>query len=482
MRPLIWFRSDLRVADNPALYAASRAAERGAVAVFVFCPRQWREKHDWGDVKVDFLRRNLEVLSRDLEKLAIALLFVQAPDFAGVPAKLLALARRHGCDALFFNRELEVYERRRDAEVEAAFTAAGRAVHVFDDQTVLPPQEVQKRGGGFFSIFTPFHRAWKQRLLADGPPRLVGRPRRQPELVCPPDPLPARLAGWAPSGIDPKLWPAGSRAALGHLERFLGGPAQRYLDDRDVPSLPATSQLSAALALGVVSPRQCLAAALAANHGELEAGDPGELEAGDPGIAGWMRQLAWRDFYRHVLVGFPRVSMGRPFQLATEKVLWRDDEPALRAWEEGRTGVPIVDAGMRQLLETGWMHNRLRMIVAMFLTKDLLIDWRRGERWFMRHLVDGDLANNNGGWQWAASTGTDAAPYFRILNPWTQSRRFDPEGRFIRRFVPELARVPAAALHDPKALAPLRRGLDYPPPIVDHASARERAIGAFRGL
>jgi deoxyribodipyrimidine photo-lyase len=194
----------------------------------------------------------------------------------------------------------------------------------------------------------------------------------------------------------------------------------------------------------------------------------------------WISELIWREFYRHVLVGYPRVCKGRAFRPETEDVRWRNDETGFRAWCEGRTGFPVVDAAMRQLARTGWMHNRLRMIAASFLVKDLLVDWRRGESWFMEHLVDGDFASNNGGWQWAASTGTDAQPYIRVFNPTTQSRRFDPDGEFLRRFLPELADLPAPAVHDPTPEQ--RRARDYPSPLVDHAAARLRAIRAFESL
>jgi deoxyribodipyrimidine photo-lyase len=236
-----------------------------------------------------------------------------------------------------------------------------------------------------------------------------------------------------------------------------------------------TSRLSPYLAVGVVTARQCLRAAIDANRGRLDRGHPGPRA--------WIDELIWREFYRHVLVGFPRVSMNRAFRPETEPLPWRQDERQFKAWCQGRTGVPIVDAAMRQLQQEGWMHNRLRMIVAMYLAKDLFIDWRRGERHFMHHLIDGDLASNNGGWQWAASTGTDAAPYFRVFNPHRQSRRYDPEGLFIRRYVPELRELDSGSIHDPSAID--RRDfsrLGYPAPLCDHGQARRQVISAFKRL
>jgi len=476
LRPLVWFRSDLRVEDQPALWTACRRAERGVVAVFAACPRQWREEHDWGDVKADYLLRGLRALRTELDGLEIPLLFAQTPDFDDVPELLLELAQRHDCDAVYWNAELEVNERRRDRAVAEAFREAGLGVEIFHDQTLTEPGRVLTGQGDFYKVFTPFYRSWKAHLERAGLPELLGRPKRQGEKVCESDPLPEAFDGFEPGASDAELWPAGETRARERLENFLDGTASEYPERRDLPAEGGTSRLSAALALGALSCRQALIRAWLANDGELE--------GGDEGIAAWIRQLAWRDFYRHILIGYPRVSKHRAFQLETEAVEWRDDPEGFRAWCEGRTGVPIVDAGMRQLRETGWMHNRLRMVTAMFLTKDLLIDWREGERHFMRHLVDGDLANNNGGWQWAASTGTDAAPYFRVMNPWTQAQRFDAGGEFIRRFVPELADVPTAALHSPAKLERVRRerGLDYPAPIVDHKSAREQAIAAFQAI
>ena len=473
MRALVWLRSDLRLHDHPALHAACERAERGVIAVFLLAAEQW-EEHDWGAPKRGFVLRNLLDLAPRLEKLGIPLRIADAPRFDDAPDILLELAERHGCDALFFHRELEVNEARRDRQVARRFEEAGRSVHRFDDQTILAPGCVKTLAGDFYSVFSPYHRAWLKQLEEVGGPSLVGPPKPQAEAACKPSRLDGVRALLPASGDREDLWAAGEEAAEQRLERFLASVARRYHDARDTPAEPSTSTLSPYLAVGAISPRAALAAAIAANHGRLD--------GGGRGISSWMRQLVWRDFYRHVLVGFPRVSKHRAFKSDTEGMEWNRDAAALVAWQEGRSGFPIVDAGMRQLLQTGWMHNRLRMITAMFLTKDLLIDWRKGERFFMRRLVDADLANNNGGWQWSASTGTDAAPYFRIMNPWTQGKRFDAEGRYIRRFLPELAGLDAKHLHgDAPASVAARRACGYPEPIVDHGAARARAIALFKG-
>lgn len=471
-RSLIWFRSDLRLGDNTAFAEALRHSEGGLIAVFVATPHQWSE-HDWGPARVDFLLRNLHSLAERLKEKGVPLLLRQTPDFGGVAEELLTLATDLNCDRLFFNREYEVNESRRDQDVTDRFVARGLAVHAFDDQTILPPAMVRTQQGSFYSKFSPYRRQWLRTLIDRGLPQLQTEPLEPKfRLDLGGDHLPTWLKGFEEHRGLAALWPAGEAEALSRLQRFTAEAIYTYDDGRDRAAVDLTSRLSPYLALGVLSPRECLAAATAANDGRLE--------GGSPGASAWITELIWREFYRHVLVGFPRVSKGRPFKLETESLEWEDAPDHFAAWCEGRTGIPFVDAGMRQLLETGWMHNRLRMVTAMFLTKDLLVDWRLGERFFMQNLIDGDQASNNGGWQWSASTGTDAAPYFRIFNPWTQGARFDPRGDYIRRFVPELEGLDTATLHRPDRLAKCCEGLGYPPPIVDHAAARLRAIERFR--
>ncbi len=471
MRPLMWFRSDLRTDDNRALYHACDKARRGVVGVFAICADQWRQ-HDWGSVRVEFLLRNVACLREQLLKLNIPLLIIKPRLFADIAVELLRLARRRACDALYFNREYEVNERRRDDAVTELFGEHGWPVAAFDDQTTLPPDGLRTQEGNFYTVFTPFKRAWCERVESTHGVEPLRAPRTQPELVGPPDDLPERLVGYHLSAGLPELWPAGEHHALRQLSDFVTDRIAAYRRRRDNPAIEATSRLSPYLTLGVISPRRCLAEARAANRGVLQDGRAGPTT--------WISELIWREFYRHILVGYPRVSMDRAFREETDALDWRYDEDEFAAWCAGQTGYPLVDAGLRQLAQTGWMHNRLRMIVAMFLTKDLLLDWRWGERHFMQHLIDGDLASNNGGWQWSASTGTDAAPYFRIFNPTTQSQRFDPDGDFIRAYVPELREVPKKAIHDPPT--DIRRRHDYPAPICDHKAGRERALHAFKRL
>ena len=476
MRPLVWFRSDLRLRDNPALFHAAQDATRGVVGVFIATPGQWLQ-HDWGPIKVDFIMQHAMLLASGLRELNIGMLFRQVETFGEASHLLLEIARRHECDAIYFNREYEINESRRDDDVAMAFKAAGLRVRAFHDQTLIPPGEIRTGEGRFYTVFTPFRKAAAKRLGEYGPPAVLDPPRNQADFVSASDRVPREIEGFFIGSCREQQWAGGETSAHKRLDEYRRDQITGYHATRDVMEVDGTSRLSPWLTAGAISVRQCLATAIDAAGGTLpDITAPVEGHP-HPGPAVWISELIWREFYRHLLVGFPRLSMGRAFQTWTERIEWRDDPLAFDAWREGRTGVPIVDAAMRQLLRIGWMHNRARMIVAMYLTKHLLIDWRLGEQHFMRHLIDGDLANNNGGWQWAASTGTDAAPYFRIFNPTTQSRRYDPHGAYIKHYVPELRSLDAADIHDPPPL--IRAQLGYPQPIVEHAMAVARAKAVF---
>ncbi|MNZ44038.1 Deoxyribodipyrimidine photo-lyase [compost metagenome] len=469
-RQLLWLRNDLRIHDNSALGAA---AQRGPViALYLLSPGQWRA-HDDAPCKVDFWLRNLRVLRRDLERLGIPLLIRTAERWEQAPRVIAEVCREQRIRAVHANEEYGIHETCRNRSVKAALDALDVPFHTYTDQLLFAPGSILNKSGGYFQVFSQFRKVCYQRLGVSLP-HLVPPPRPQAPLPLASDPLPTQVDGFAePSSELRELWPAGEEQARRQLENFAEEGLLHYAELRDCPSREGTSRLSAYLAAGVLSPRQCLHAALANNRGEFETGHGGAIA--------WIDELLWRDFYKHILVGYPQVSRHRAFREHTEALPWRDAPADLEAWQQGRTGFPLVDAAMRQLSATGWMHNRLRMLTAMFLSKNLLIDWREGERWFMRHLIDGDLAANNGGWQWSASTGTDAVPYFRLFNPLAQSRRFDPHGRFIRSWLPELADCEDDSIH-----APHDQGLfapqDYPPPIVDLAFSRERALRAFKDL
>lgn len=477
---LMWFRADLRTIDNTALFNAAKdaAAVGGSViAVFLLAPGQWRE-HDWAGIRVDFLLRHLSELRAALEKLGIPLIVESADRFSDAPAALVKMAQQHRCGAIYANREYELNESRRDDCVLNVAAKNSIRVMYFTDQTLCDPAEVRTGAGTFYTVFSPFKRSL-YRLLEERGVRCVSQPDPQRPLSIRSSPIPSKLPGFAshvPHAAD--VWPAGEHQASSMLKTFLSKHALAYKDARDSPAKPGTSRLSPYLAIGSISPRQCVAAALDLNKQQFE--------KGEPGLVHWISEVAWRDFYRHIMVGFPRVCMGRAFKLETERIAWSENREHFQAWCNGRTGIPIVDAGMRQLQSEGWMHNRVRMIVAMYLTKDLFLPWRWGEQHFMRHLIDGDLGSNNGGWQWSASTGTDAAPYFRIFNPIMQSRKFDAAGTYIRTHVPELAGLDGGEdgpIHDPfdqPLLLP--RSFAYPRPLVDRSTVKDRVMAAFKGL
>jgi len=476
MKALFWLRSDLRLADNTALHHACADADQ-VVALFIISPAEWNA-HDFSAAKANLILRTLRDLAPRLMAANIQLICHTAPAANDVPPLVLKTARDHDCTALYFNREYELDESRRDSAVTRLLEADGIAVHSFTDQTVIEPGNVRTGDGRFFTVFTPFKNAWL-RHVADhaGPPALLPPPKHcKLPLATPTAPtIPTSLKGFE-STLPADLWPAGEQEAQRRLKHFTRRVIAAYHESRNYPAQDGTSTLSPYLAIGAISPRQCLAAAVAANTRN-------SLIAGNPGVLQWITELIWREFYIHITTGFPRIAMGRAFRPATERIRWSDNAAHFKAWCKGRTGVPIVDAGMRQLLATGWMHNRVRMITAMYFTKNLFIDWRKGEQFFMRNLVDGFFASNNGGWQWSASTGTDAAPYFRVFNPVSQSHKFDPQGEYIRRYIPELADLDDDAIHEPWSLPPLARAaINYPDPLVDLSTSRKAAIDAFSKL
>ena len=453
-RHLVWLRLDLRSRDHAALQAACRDPDSEVVAVYLHTPGQ-SARHDLGARRSAFERDALAALQPTLARLGIPLVQAELDDYAAIPAWMVERVRAWGIGAIHAHRALEIYEQRRDEAVAAAVATEACRLCLYDDVCILPPGRVLTRDGRPFTVFSAFKKAWLQQLPTVAAAQPQPRPRRQHFLPLCAEPTPVK-----PQEQD---WPAGEAAALAALDAFVAQGLADYAWARDRCDLAGSSRLSPYLTLGCLSARQCLHALY--RQGPVDA----------PGAASWLNELCWRDFYKHILVAFPQVGRHQAFQAATDALPWRYDELEFARWREGRTGFPIVNAGMRQLLQTGWMHNRLRMICASFLAKDLFIDWRWGERHFMQHLLDADLAANNGGWQWSASTGNDAVPYFRVFNPWLQSRKVDPQGHFIRQYVPELAAV--QEVH-----TPVLRHADYPAPMLDHGQARQRVIAHFRAL
>ncbi|MBC9073485.1 deoxyribodipyrimidine photo-lyase [Thauera sp. CAU 1555] len=471
---LVWFRRDLRSFDNAALSQALAQFDRVHCA-FVFDTEILDALPARRDRRVEFIWHAVAELDRALAELGAG---------AGVPGaglivahgradrEIPALARELGVQAVLTNRDYEPEALARDARVMQALARDGIAFRAFKDQVVFESDEVLTREGRPFSVFTPYRNAWRRQLdparlqpfpVASNAARLAPRPLQR-------DNMPALAAlGFEPTDLAALRLPTGMSGGRALVDDFMGRIG-RYREARDYPALKGVSYLSTHLRFGTVSVRELFARALA---------------EGSEGAQCWVDELIWREFYQMILWHHPRV-VSASFRPEYDRVRWEDDPAGFEAWQEGRTGYPIVDAGMRQLRQSGYMHNRLRMVAASFLTKDLGIDWRLGERHFAALLNDYDLAANNGGWQWAASTGCDAQPYFRIFNPVTQSERFDPKGGFIRRYVPELARVPERYIHAPwkmsaadQAAAGVRIGRDYPAPLVDHGEARQRTLARY---
>ncbi len=456
LKQLVWFRSDLRVEDNPALVAACGG---GSVeACFFAADAQWAAHHE-GPRKTAFVRRTVKALAHELAALGIKLHVLQVPRFSDAPAAMVKLLQETGAVQLHFNAEYPLDEVKRDRAVWRAVKAIGRGCVRHEGSVILPPGRVLTAAAKPFTVFTPFRRKWFG-VVTDTDLQTLDKPK---PVAAPLDPA---LMCWDESAEreGAAAWPAGERVAYQQLRNFAAGRLAGYAGNRDFPAIEGTSRLSPYLAIGAISPRRCLDAAKALAPEASEA---------------WVNEILWREFYRHVIALHPHVSKGESFHQHYDRLQWETNPAALDAWKSGLTGYPLVDAAMRQLTSTGWMHNRLRMVAAMFLTKHLLIHWREGERFFMEQLVDADFASNNGGWQWSASTGTDAVPYFRIFNPTTQGQRFDPKGVFTRLHVPELASVLDRFLFEPWKTG---LTLNYPPPIVDHVFARQRAIQRFRGF
>lgn len=462
---IMWFRSDLRLTDNTAFNAALRSGAR-VIPLFVLDPAILYGQRT-GAPRVAFLLKALAALDESLQKYGSMLIVLQGNPVVEIPGFIA----HTGATALYLNRDTSPYALRRDEAVRAAVTVP---VYSMDDALLVPPGGVLKTDGTPYTVFTPFKRQWltipkKMAVIARLESNQFAGIADMPGLGS------YTLASLGLASTIPT--PAASeQVAQQRLADFVAGPIYGYAEGRNrlmadpvLDTEPGPSFLSPYLHLGLLSIREAYWAAMQAYE---EAPD----EAARQSVTIWISELAWREFYRHILFHFHHVSTGN-FRPQYDSLEWRHAPDDLRAWQAGQTGYPVVDAAMRQLQQTGWMPNRARMIVASFLTKHLLIDWREGEHHFMRWLIDGDLAANNGGWQWSAGTGTDAQPYFRIFNPVTQSQKFDPDGAYIRRWVPELRTVPAPAIHVPWTMT--QPPVDYPPPIVDHRFARQRALDVY---
>jgi deoxyribodipyrimidine photo-lyase len=471
-RVLHWFRRDLRSTDNAAL-AAAREAGVAVYCAFVFDTEILERLPRRADRRVEFIHASVAELKAALESLGGTLIVLHGPARDELPR----LAHRLGVDAVYANHDYEPLAVARDRAVREALAASAIAFHTRKDHVIFEKDELLSGAGAPYSVYTPYRNAWLRRYRPeDAAERAVAAPAggwAAPAAL--PAALPRELpalaelgfesTGLRATGIEPGM--SGARRAL---EDFVGR-MPRYAEARDYPALKGPSYLSVHLRFGTLGVREAVRAAQA---------------GASPGARLWLSELIWRDFYFMILHHHPHVVAGA-FKPRFDRLAFDNDPALYAAWCEARTGYPIVDAAMRQINRTGYMHNRLRMIAASFLVKDLLVDWRMGERYFADRLNDFDLAANNGGWQWAASTGCDAQPWFRIFNPVSQSQRFDPQGRFIRRYLPELAKVPDRWIHAPWTMSAADQqaagcviGRDYPAPVVDHAERRAHALAMFQ--
>ena len=474
---IVWFRQDLRLSDNPAL-AAAVGSGRPVLPVYLLddaTPGRWRR----GGASRWWLHASLERLSADLADLGAPLLLRSGDAAEAIPD----LVRSTGAAAIYWNRCYEPFAVDRDSRIKADVTALGIDVESYNGNLLFEPWEVRNQAGDGYKAFTPF---WKACLRLPEPPVPIPAPKRMRGWTD--APKGNELVNWQLQPMKPdwaaglrRSWVPGEAGARHRLQAFMERALTGYATERDLPAIDATSRLSPYLHFGEISPRTiCHAVTHAA------AGREGSAKA--EAIAKFLSEIGWREFSHHLLFHFPGLPE-RNLRADFDGFPWSDDSALLRAWQRGRTGYPIVDAGMRQLWHTGWMHNRVRMVVASFLIKDLLVDWRHGEAWFWDTLVDADLANNAASWQWVAGSGADAAPYFRIFNPVLQGERFDPEGAYVRRWVPELAALPDSRIHRPWT-APdamllqsnVKLGETYPHRIVDHGKARARALAAYKTI
>lgn len=454
-----WFRRDLRLTDNSALYAATQASSQ---LLPVYILSQWTHEHHWtGPIRQEFLCKCLAELDRSLRSVGSQLVIRKGHAID----ELEKLVRETGASAIYTNRDPDPFGQQTEKALASLASKLGIAFHLFKDTALHERDEVLTGTGTSFRVFTPYSRAWGK-LPKPSPLPTVTHLQTPPVASLP---LPT-LAHWNLARSGASLPDAGENAAQKRLSKFLDRSALYYAQRRDLPAEEGTSRISQDLRFGLLSIRSV--------YREATDRMPAATLEQRRSLQTFINELCWREFYFQVLWRWPHV-LEHEFSEPFRGMPWVSDPHAFKQWTAGQTGFPIVDAGMRQLSQTGFMHNRVRMIVAMFLTKDLHIDWREGERWFMQHLLDGEIASNNGGWQWSAGTGTDAAPYFRIQNPWTQTERYDPEAAYIKRWIPEVAAVPAKRLTTPPTPG-IRLAPNYPLPILDHSRERDAALAAYK--
>lgn len=477
---IVWFRQDLRVHDNPALHEA--LAEGLVPLPFYVLPAQDAGDFTPGAASRWWLNYSLLQLQKNLKALRLQLILRRG----NTVEELQEIAKNSGARALFYNRRYEPAAIQEQKAVEDALAADGLSCHSFNGCLLIEPWDLETSTGGPYKVYTPYSKAAFKHLqqLQPCPPR---EDEKQPKALGTGNFTSLKLEELAllpkirwDAGLE-KRWLPGEQSALQRLEHVVESVASDYDETRNLPDIDGTSALSPHLHFGEISPRHVWCT-LREKLARVRS------ETARQGLFTLQKELLWREFANHLIYHFPHTTV-KPLNPAYSRMPYRKEKRALQAWQKGQTGYPIVDAGLRQLWETGWMHNRVRLITASFLVKHLLIDWREGAAWFWDTLVDADLANNTMNWQWIAGSGADASPYYRIFNPVTQGEKFDPEGNYVRRFVPELKDVPARYIHQPweapaevLAQAGVELGKTYPRPIVDHQEARERALGAYAAV
>ena len=466
MKSLVWLRNDLRMDDNPALRQACVSSDE-VHCVYIFSKEQM-QAHNQANCKIEFIINNIKSLINYIEEINIPLTIIDSDGFNDNANKILDIINERSISKVYWNNMFGVDENRRDQELQNILNDNSIDYETFDDQVVYSPGTITTMEDKPYSVFTPFKRRWIENFNLDfldiefnyTTKNDSGIQSNTNEFNFKFEKL---------HSVDMSFWSIGEASAISILNNYLEKKVLSYAKDRNDPIIDGTSRLSPYLASGIISPKRCILEALKKNNFELD--------SGNNGIVKWIDEIVWREFYKNIMHSFPKVSKGLPFQDYTKNIKWRFNQDEFEAWKTGKTGFPIIDSAMRQLKTEGWMHNRLRMVVAMFFTKNMLHDWRLGEAFFMENLIDGDFSSNNGGWQWSSSTGTDAAPYFRIFNPITQSKNFDADGLFIKKYIKELQDLNNKEIHDPTEK--VRKHLNYPMQILDLKESRLRAIDAF---
>lgn len=465
---LIWFRNDLRIYDNTALYKACLSDTDQVIGLFIFTPKQW-DKHYVSIKKISFLYQNLIFLQKELLKLNIILHHHECTDFLNSAEYLFYFCHKNKINRLFYNYQYEINEKHRDHLITQKLSEQGVSVEGFHDNILIEPIKIRSKNNESYKKFYFF----KKKIIDSLSKKIP---------ICFPIPkkrnfnnyniYPVHFIKNVNINFNENLFPIGEKAAINKLKYFCSNKIEDYLLKRNFPYLNNTSMLSPYLSLGVISVRHCLQIFLK------------KYKKKSLTIAlnsSWINEIIWREFYYHLLINFPILGKSESLLQWEKKISWENNVNYFNAWKNGQTGFPIIDAAMKQLNKIGWMHNRLRMITSSFLVKNLLIDWREGEKYFMYNLIDGDYALNNGGWQWSASIGSDSAPYIRIFNPLRQSKIFDKSGIFIKKYLPELKIIPDNHIHSPHKWI-INNGckIDYPKPIINYKNSKEKFLSTYQ--